>query len=248
MTTAAAIIDRQFVEVLAAPAVSPEAAQALAAKPNVRVLVLGDLSRAPVGELRWCRLAASDDLQIFGVDAAGIARLDEQPARDATVFELAGRRAAQIAQDQHANVRLRGEGLRRLGRHSGRRQNLHELTIDDRGRRRHVQLTVESDDAAESRGWIGAIRTVVGFQRRSGHGYATRIRVLHYYAGGFSELPHALDSGVGIGDVVERQIFALQNRRRGNTRAAWSRTPIESRVLVRVFTVTQLLHLVENER
>jgi phosphoribosylaminoimidazolecarboxamide formyltransferase/IMP cyclohydrolase len=50
-TTAAAIIDRQFVEVLAAPAVSSEAARTLAAKPNVRVLVLGDLSHAPTGEL-----------------------------------------------------------------------------------------------------------------------------------------------------------------------------------------------------
>ena len=49
--TAAAIIDRQFVEVLAAPAVTAEAAKTLAAKPNVRVLVLGDLSHTPTGEL-----------------------------------------------------------------------------------------------------------------------------------------------------------------------------------------------------
>ena len=53
VTTAAAIIDRQFVEVLAAPAFSPDAVKALAAKPNVRVLVLGDLSRAPAGELEY---------------------------------------------------------------------------------------------------------------------------------------------------------------------------------------------------
>jgi phosphoribosylaminoimidazolecarboxamide formyltransferase/IMP cyclohydrolase len=53
VTTAAAIIDRQFVEVLAAPAVSADAAKALSARPNVRVLVLGDLSRAPAGELEF---------------------------------------------------------------------------------------------------------------------------------------------------------------------------------------------------
>jgi phosphoribosylaminoimidazolecarboxamide formyltransferase/IMP cyclohydrolase len=53
VTTAAAIIDRQFVEVLAAPSFSPGAVKALAAKPNVRVLVLGDLSRAPAGELEY---------------------------------------------------------------------------------------------------------------------------------------------------------------------------------------------------
>jgi phosphoribosylaminoimidazolecarboxamide formyltransferase/IMP cyclohydrolase len=42
--TARAITARQFVEVLAAPAVAAEAAQVLGARPNVRVLVLGDLS------------------------------------------------------------------------------------------------------------------------------------------------------------------------------------------------------------
>jgi phosphoribosylaminoimidazolecarboxamide formyltransferase/IMP cyclohydrolase len=51
--TAAAIIDRQFVEVLAAPAVAPDAVKTLATKPNIRVLILGDLSRAPAGELEY---------------------------------------------------------------------------------------------------------------------------------------------------------------------------------------------------
>jgi phosphoribosylaminoimidazolecarboxamide formyltransferase / IMP cyclohydrolase len=52
-TTASAIIDRQFVEVLAAPSVSAEAARALSSKPNVRVLELGDLGRTPSGELEY---------------------------------------------------------------------------------------------------------------------------------------------------------------------------------------------------
>jgi phosphoribosylaminoimidazolecarboxamide formyltransferase / IMP cyclohydrolase len=42
-TTAAAIVERQFVEVLAAPAVASDAARLLAERPNVRVLELGDL-------------------------------------------------------------------------------------------------------------------------------------------------------------------------------------------------------------
>jgi len=41
-TTAQAIIDRQFVEVIIAPSVSEQAQQVLAAKPNVRVLACGD--------------------------------------------------------------------------------------------------------------------------------------------------------------------------------------------------------------
>jgi phosphoribosylaminoimidazolecarboxamide formyltransferase/IMP cyclohydrolase len=52
--TANAIIARQFVEVLAAPAVQPDAAAVLSSRPNLRVLVLGDLSAgSPPGlELR----------------------------------------------------------------------------------------------------------------------------------------------------------------------------------------------------
>ncbi|MEX1994039.1 MAG: bifunctional phosphoribosylaminoimidazolecarboxamide formyltransferase/IMP cyclohydrolase [Steroidobacteraceae bacterium] len=52
--TARAIIERQFVEVIVAPAVLPDALQALAAKQNVRVLQVGNLARAPASafELR----------------------------------------------------------------------------------------------------------------------------------------------------------------------------------------------------
>jgi len=49
--TASAIVERQFVEVLVAPAVDAEAARVLASKANVRVLVLGDLASASAGGL-----------------------------------------------------------------------------------------------------------------------------------------------------------------------------------------------------
>jgi phosphoribosylaminoimidazolecarboxamide formyltransferase/IMP cyclohydrolase len=52
-STAEAIIERQFVEVLAAPSVAADAAKVLASKPNVRVLVLGDLSRPASDELEY---------------------------------------------------------------------------------------------------------------------------------------------------------------------------------------------------
>jgi phosphoribosylaminoimidazolecarboxamide formyltransferase/IMP cyclohydrolase len=51
--TAAAITERQFVEVLAAPALTAEAAQLLSVRPNVRVLALGDLAAAAGGELEF---------------------------------------------------------------------------------------------------------------------------------------------------------------------------------------------------
>ena len=50
---AAAILERQFVEVLAVPAVAPDALRALAAKPNVRVLAVGDLEQISANELEY---------------------------------------------------------------------------------------------------------------------------------------------------------------------------------------------------
>jgi phosphoribosylaminoimidazolecarboxamide formyltransferase/IMP cyclohydrolase len=51
--TAAAITGRQFVEVIAAPSVSAEAAAVLATKQNVRVLVIGPLNSRPESELEY---------------------------------------------------------------------------------------------------------------------------------------------------------------------------------------------------
>jgi phosphoribosylaminoimidazolecarboxamide formyltransferase / IMP cyclohydrolase len=51
--TAAAISERQFVEVLAAPAVHADAARVLAAKPNIRVLELGELTGAQAPSLEF---------------------------------------------------------------------------------------------------------------------------------------------------------------------------------------------------
>jgi len=50
---ASVITERQFIEVLAIPALQPEAARVLAGKPNVRVLLLGDLTAAAGGELEY---------------------------------------------------------------------------------------------------------------------------------------------------------------------------------------------------
>ncbi|MGH8287659.1 MAG: bifunctional phosphoribosylaminoimidazolecarboxamide formyltransferase/IMP cyclohydrolase [Steroidobacteraceae bacterium] len=50
---AAAILERQFVEVIAAVAVAPDALKTLASKPNVRVLAVGKLEQATAGELEY---------------------------------------------------------------------------------------------------------------------------------------------------------------------------------------------------
>src|SRR6185312_11342362 len=88
-TTAAAIIDRQFVEVLAAPAISGPAAQALAAKPNVRVLALGDLSRTPAGELEYRSVTGGLLTQTRDTGSIDVASLKVVTQRKPTQAELA---------------------------------------------------------------------------------------------------------------------------------------------------------------
>ena len=53
---ARAIVARQFVEVVVAPSVEPEALQAFAAKPNIRVLATGPWPSAPLQQLEFKRV------------------------------------------------------------------------------------------------------------------------------------------------------------------------------------------------
>jgi len=66
--TASAIIERQFVEVLAAPTVDAEAARALSGKSNIRVLALGNLA------------AVSDGLELRSVSGGLLAQTPDRGA------------------------------------------------------------------------------------------------------------------------------------------------------------------------
>ncbi len=71
--TAAAILERQFVEVIAAPSISADARTVLAAKANVRVLAIGDLGRS-----------AGSDLEYRSVNGGLLAQSRDQGAVSAT--------------------------------------------------------------------------------------------------------------------------------------------------------------------
>ena len=51
------LLEQQFVEVIVAPAIAPDALPLLAAKPNVRVLAVGDLADLPGGDLEYRSIA-----------------------------------------------------------------------------------------------------------------------------------------------------------------------------------------------
>jgi phosphoribosylaminoimidazolecarboxamide formyltransferase / IMP cyclohydrolase len=75
--TAEAVVSRQFAEVIAAPAVSAQAAAVLASKPGVRVLALGDLRNEPAAGLEY--------RSVTGGLLAQTRDCDHLTARDVTV-------------------------------------------------------------------------------------------------------------------------------------------------------------------
>lgn len=87
--TARAITARQFAEVIAAPAVSAEAAEILATKPSVRVLALGDLRNAPTAELEYRSVTGGLLVQTRDTDAVAARDLDVVSRRAPTQEELA---------------------------------------------------------------------------------------------------------------------------------------------------------------
>ena len=88
-TTASAIVERQFVEVLAAPSIAADAARILAGRPNVRVLELGDLSRSPSGELEYRSVTGGLLVQTRDAQTVPASALTVVTQRKPTPAELA---------------------------------------------------------------------------------------------------------------------------------------------------------------
>ena len=90
-TLAATILERQFVEVLAAPAVAADALKVLAGKPNVRVLSVGDLNRAPSDELEYRSIAGgllSQTRDVARVSAADLTVVTKRGPTDQETADL----------------------------------------------------------------------------------------------------------------------------------------------------------------
>jgi len=88
---AATILERQFVEVLAAPAVAANALKILAGKPNVRVLSVGDLDLAPASDLEYRSIAGgllSQTRDLARVSAADLTVVTQRRPSDQETADL----------------------------------------------------------------------------------------------------------------------------------------------------------------
>ena len=115
----------------------------------------------------------------------------------------------QITEFEHAHVGLGGEHCARLRQDGGRRQHFDELTLENFAHGDRIERSVEGQDAAVGRGRVGAVGALIGGQRIGRDRYAAGVRVLDDHAGRRRELAHALDGGVGVGNIVEGQFLAL---------------------------------------
>jgi phosphoribosylaminoimidazolecarboxamide formyltransferase / IMP cyclohydrolase len=86
--TAETILRRQFVEVVVAPALAPGAGDVLAAKPNVRVLVTGRWSPAPLGTIQLRSIGGALLVQDADSEALDPARLNIASQRPPSEHEF----------------------------------------------------------------------------------------------------------------------------------------------------------------
>jgi phosphoribosylaminoimidazolecarboxamide formyltransferase/IMP cyclohydrolase len=127
--TAAAITERQFVEVLAAPAFSAEAVRILAGKPNVRVLALGPLAPAAAGiEIR----SVTGGLLGQSRDLADLVEADltVPTRRQPTPVEMADLRFAwRVAKFVKSNAIVFARGLTTIGVGAGQMSRVYSTRV-----------------------------------------------------------------------------------------------------------------------
>jgi hypothetical protein len=103
-------------------------------------------------------------------------------------------------------------------------------------------------DAAENRRRIGLVRLDERLVDVTPDADAARVHVLDGDDGRLVELADDRQRGVGVVDVVVRQLLAVQLLRRRDVAGRRQRLAVERRPLVRVFAVAQVLHFLERQR
>ena len=186
------------------------------------------------------RLAFGDDFQIGAVDAMDVGGLYQQSATDAFEFKAVG--TCFKRHFQYAHVFLGCGDFEGFGGELRRHEDFHKLVVGNLFDGFAVHFAVEGDDAAECAGGVGGVGEFVGGQCIGCNGDTARIGVFHNHAGrcvkGFDGFP----GGIGIGDVVVRQFFALQLFVGGKAACCGVNIAVERGALVRIFAIAHVLH------
>lgn len=186
------------------------------------------------------RLAFGDDFQIGAVEAVDVGGLYQQSAADAFEFKAVGTCLKRYF--QYAHVFLSGGDFEGFSGKLRRHEDFHKLVVGNLFDGFAVHFAVEGDDTAECAGGVGSVGEFVGVQGIGGNGYAARIGVFHDHADRHVKGLDGFPSGIGIGDVVVRQFFALQLFVGGKAACGWVNIAVERGALVRIFAVAHVLH------
>ena len=128
--TATAISARQFVEVLAAPAVHADAARVLAAKPDVRVLVLGELAPASGAQLEFRSVTGGLLAQSRDLADLACASLRVPTRRQPTAAELADLRFAwRVAKFVKSNAIVLARAQATIGVGAGQMSRVYSMRL-----------------------------------------------------------------------------------------------------------------------
>ncbi len=183
--------------------------------------------------------APGHDLQVRGRDAGVVAGLHQEPAGHGAERLAPGQGVRQPTRHQQAQVLPVGEDgdgfLIRVGGDHHLGENL-----DDLVRRGRVQLAVDRHDAAEGRDRVALQGALVGALQVGPQSHAAGVGVLddrHGRDGGGVELGHQFIGRVGVADVVEAELLALQLAGGGDARPRHARA-IEGGRLMRVLAVS----------
>ena len=128
--TAQAIVGRQFVEVLTAPAVSPEERAVLATKPNIRVLELGDLTRSSGVDVEFRSVTGGLLAQSRDLGLVARADLKVVTRREPTAAELDDLMFAwQVAKYVKSNAIVYARGRSTIGVGAGQMSRVYSSRV-----------------------------------------------------------------------------------------------------------------------
>jgi len=128
--TAAAITSRQFVEVLAAPSLQPGAARLLSAKPEVRVLLTGELTPAAGAQLELRSVSGGALVQSRDLEDLEPGALTVPTRREPTAAELADLRFAwRVAKFVKSNAIVFARDQATLGIGAGQMSRVYSTRI-----------------------------------------------------------------------------------------------------------------------
>ena len=128
-TTAKTIVDRQFVEVIIAPSATADAVQAIAAKPNVRLLVCGTLS-APQAAWDYKRVTGGllvQDRDLGSVTAADLKIVSKRKPTASEIHDLLF--AWRVAKFVKSNAIVYAKDRRTIGVGAGQMSRVNSARI-----------------------------------------------------------------------------------------------------------------------